>query len=113
VIRGRIRVIRYISFERRGSGRRRRIEELTSKQKKIPSGWPTDIDALSNQLYQYTLSVGNSFASAGLSPAIISIGNEITSGLLFPTGSTSSSYYNIARLLRDARGSEKHARIHG
>jgi arabinogalactan endo-1,4-beta-galactosidase len=102
VIRGRIRVIRYISFERRGSGRRRRIEELTSKQKKIPSGWPTDIDALSNQLYQYTLSVGNSFASAGLSPAIISIGNEITSGLLFPTGSTSSSYYNIARLLYSA-----------
>lgn len=67
----------------------------------IPSGWPTDIDDLSWQLYNYTLAVSNAFAAAGLSPVIISIGNEIRAGLLWPTGST-SSYYNIATLLHSA-----------
>lgn len=43
----------------------------------------------------------NSFASAGISPSIISIGNEIRNGLLWPLGNT-SSYYNIASLLHSA-----------
>jgi arabinogalactan endo-1,4-beta-galactosidase len=67
----------------------------------IPSGWPTDIDGLSWRLYNYTLEVSNAFASAGISPSIISIGNEITSGMLFPTGSTSNPY-NLAQLLHSA-----------
>ncbi|KAJ9150238.1 Arabinogalactan endo-beta-1,4-galactanase [Pleurostoma richardsiae] len=68
----------------------------------IPSGWPTDIDDLSWRLYNYTLQVSDEFQSNGLQPAIISIGNEITNGLLFPTGSKSSSVYNVARLLHSA-----------
>ncbi|KAF5671254.1 arabinogalactan endo-1,4-beta-galactosidase [Fusarium heterosporum] len=68
---------------------------------KIPSGWPTGIDDLSWRLYNYTQQVSNAFQSAGVPPAIISIGNEITAGLLFPTGST-KSYYNIGRLLNSA-----------
>ncbi|CAH0028182.1 unnamed protein product [Clonostachys rhizophaga] len=67
----------------------------------IPSGWPTAIDDLAWKLYNYTRDVSNAFSSAGVAPAIISIGNEITSGLLFPTGST-SNFYNVARLLNSA-----------
>ncbi|KAJ3547994.1 hypothetical protein NM208_g1220 [Fusarium decemcellulare] len=67
----------------------------------IPSGWPSGIDDLAWRLYNYTLQVSNAFQSAGVQPSIISIGNEITAGLLFPTGST-SSYYNIGRLLNSA-----------
>jgi arabinogalactan endo-1,4-beta-galactosidase len=67
----------------------------------IPSGWPTGIDDLSWRLYNYTLDVSNRFAARGISPSIISIGNEITSGMLFPTGSYSSPY-NLARLLNSA-----------
>ncbi|KAH6675341.1 arabinogalactan endo-1,4-beta-galactosidase [Plectosphaerella plurivora] len=67
----------------------------------IPRGWPTDIDNLSWRLYNYTRDISNAFQAAGTPPAIISIGNEITTGLLFPTGST-SSFSNLGRLLRSA-----------
>lgn len=67
----------------------------------IPSGWPTGIEDLSWKLYNYTLDVANQFQSNGIQPTIISIGNEITAGLLWPTGGT-SSYSNIARLLHSA-----------
>lgn len=65
----------------------------------IPSGWSTtDIDTLSWQLYNYTLDVSNAFAAAGVKPSIISVGNEIRGGLLFPLGSYDKPY-NLARLL--------------
>ncbi|KAI1639908.1 family 53 glycosyl hydrolase [Biscogniauxia mediterranea] len=64
----------------------------------IPSGWPTAIDDLAWEVYNYTLDVANQFAAAGISPSIISIGNEIRAGLLWPTGTT-SNFYNIAQLL--------------
>ncbi|KAI1176864.1 glycoside hydrolase family 53 protein [Nemania sp. FL0916] len=67
----------------------------------IPSGWPTDIDNLSWKLYNYTLDVSNQFAAGGYSPTIISIGNEIRGGLLWPTGKY-DQLYNIARLLNSA-----------
>jgi arabinogalactan endo-1,4-beta-galactosidase len=68
---------------------------------RIPSGWPTGIDDLAWKLYNYTQQISDAFQSAGVPPAVISIGNEITAGLLFPTGST-KSYYNIGRLLNSA-----------
>lgn len=67
----------------------------------IPSGWPTDIENLSWKLYNYTLDVMNQFQKAGIQPTIVSIGNEIRAGLLWPTGGT-SSYSNIAKLLHSA-----------
>ncbi len=67
----------------------------------IPSGWPTAIASLTWELYNYTLAVCDAFETAGLPVSIISIGNEISAGLLWPTGST-SSYYNIAELLHSA-----------
>ena len=72
-----------------------------TKWKATPSGWPSNIDDLSWELYNYTLLVSNTFAAASLAPTIISLGNEITAGLLWPLGST-SSYANIARLLHSA-----------
>jgi arabinogalactan endo-1,4-beta-galactosidase len=56
---------------------------------------------LQNSVYQYTLSVCNRFSTEGINPAIVSIGNEITAGLLWPLGGT-SSFYNIAALLHSA-----------
>ncbi|EFX05976.1 arabinogalactan endo-1,4-beta-galactosidase [Grosmannia clavigera kw1407] len=68
----------------------------------IPSGWPTAIEDLAWEVYNYTLEVADTFEKAGIQPKIISIGNEITSGLLFPTGELSKNPYNTARLLHSA-----------
>jgi arabinogalactan endo-1,4-beta-galactosidase len=66
-----------------------------------PSGWPTAIGDLAWELYNYTKQVSDAFQTAGVQPKIISIGNEITAGLLWPTGKT-TSYANIAQLLHSA-----------
>lgn len=76
----------------------------------IPSGWPTDVDNLSWKLYNYTLDASNRFQDAGVQPTIISIGNEITPGLLWPTGRT-NNWGNIARLLRSAAWGIKDSRL--
>lgn len=52
-------------------------------------------------MYNYTLEVCNTFASNSLDVEIVSIGNEIRNGLLWPLGTT-SSYSNIASLLNSA-----------
>ncbi|OQE25074.1 hypothetical protein PENSTE_c006G08638 [Penicillium steckii] len=67
-----------------------------------PSAWSTtDLDTLRWQVYNYTLEVCNTFASNSLDVSIVSIGNEIRNGLLWPLGKT-SSYSNIASLLHSA-----------
>ncbi|KAJ5157465.1 uncharacterized protein N7482_008565 [Penicillium canariense] len=67
-----------------------------------PSGWSTtDIDTLAWQLYNYTKEVCDTFAANDLTVEIVSIGNEIRSGLLWPLGKT-SSYANIGQLLHSA-----------
>lgn len=84
-----------------------------------PEGWPEEIGELETVLYDYTKSVCDAFAAEGIVPNIISIGNEIRTGLLWPTGGT-SSFENIARLLgtasravrESALGSEPRIMIH-
>ncbi|TPX08766.1 uncharacterized protein E0L32_009706 [Thyridium curvatum] len=66
-----------------------------------PAGWPSNVNDLAWKLYNYTLDACNQFQSNGIQPTIISIGNEITAGLLWPTGST-KSWGNIAKLLHSA-----------
>jgi len=66
-----------------------------------PAGWPTEIGALSNQVYTYTKDVVKAFVDQGTVVDMASIGNEITGGLLWPTGKT-SSFYNVSRLLHSA-----------
>ncbi|KAK8095950.1 uncharacterized protein PG998_002577 [Apiospora kogelbergensis] len=77
---------------------------------RIPAGWPTNADDLAWRVYNYTLDVSNQFASAGIAPKIMSIGNEITAGTLFPTGST-SNFYNLARILHSASAGIKDSRL--
>ncbi|KAM0716568.1 hypothetical protein Q7P37_008013 [Cladosporium fusiforme] len=76
-----------------------------------PSTWPStsDMDALTWKLYNYTLETTNSFASANLPIALLSIGNEITTGALFPAGELSkpNGAYNLARLLHSAAAGVK------
>jgi len=80
-----------------------------------PSGWPStsDVDTLAWRLYNHTLEVSNAFASAGLPVALLSLGNEITAGTLFPAGqiSTSSGAYNLARLLHSASAGVKDSKL--
>ena len=64
----------------------------------IPSGWPTNVGDLSWRLYNYTLDVSNTLAAEGINPTIISVGNEIRGGLLWPVGHYDNPY-NIAELL--------------
>lgn len=75
-----------------------------------PSGWPSDINNLAWELYNYTLAAANSFQDAGVQPEIVSIGNEITNGLLWPTGEA-SNWANIARLLHSAAWGLKDSRL--
>ncbi|KAH7381805.1 family 53 glycosyl hydrolase [Cadophora sp. MPI-SDFR-AT-0126] len=77
---------------------------------KIPSGWPTAVGDLAWEAYNYTLDVSNAFAAAGVPLSIVSIGNEITGGLLFPTGST-SSFYNLATILHSASSGIKYSNL--
>jgi arabinogalactan endo-1,4-beta-galactosidase len=56
------------------------------------------------------LDVGNTFANNGVPIEIISIGNEITTGLLWPLGKT-NNFYNIARLLHSASAGIKDSRL--
>ncbi|PLB36368.1 family 53 glycosyl hydrolase [Aspergillus candidus] len=64
-----------------------------------PKGWPTDdIEALTWKVYNYTTEVCNTFASNNIDVSIISIGNEIRNGLLWPLGTTDQPG-NIARIL--------------
>ncbi|PVH96775.1 glycoside hydrolase family 53 protein [Periconia macrospinosa] len=57
-----------------------------------PAAWNgLSADALGSKIYDYTKEVLNTFASNGIPLALVSIGNEITPGLLFPTGQLSAS----------------------
>lgn len=76
-----------------------------------PAGWPStdDIDALAWKLYNHTLETTNAFAAADLPIALLSLGNEITAGMLFPAGelSVSGGAYNLARMLHSASAGVK------
>ncbi|KGO76822.1 Glycoside hydrolase, superfamily [Penicillium italicum] len=81
------------------------------KAQATPSGWSTtDIGVLAGQVYDYTLNVCNTFAANNLDVEIVSIGNEIRSGLLWPLGGT-SSYSNIARILHSAAWGVKDSKL--
>jgi len=64
----------------------------------IPPGWPTTLDPLCTQVYSYIKNVTSSFVAQGTPLDVISLGNEIRNGLLWPVGTT-SSFFNIASLL--------------
>ncbi|OAL52877.1 glycosyl hydrolase 53 [Pyrenochaeta sp. DS3sAY3a] len=70
-----------------------------------PAAWKSlNREALVKQIYDYTKSVLNTFAKEGLTLSLVSIGNEITPGLLFPIGQLSNTDgpKNAAQLLKSA-----------
>ncbi|KDR70400.1 hypothetical protein GALMADRAFT_76073 [Galerina marginata CBS 339.88] len=70
----------------------------------IPSGWPKDLPSLSAQVFNYTTNVVKSFSSQGTPIKFIEIGNEINSGMLWPTGQTSTAngFSPLSQLLHSA-----------
>ncbi|KAH8722507.1 family 53 glycosyl hydrolase [Phaeosphaeriaceae sp. PMI808] len=70
-----------------------------------PAAWRSLAkDALVKQVYDYTKNVLDTFQKNGLALDIVSIGNEITPGLLFPVGQLGSGggAGNVAALLKSA-----------
>lgn len=70
-----------------------------------PQAWASlSSDALVTQIWKYTNDVMNTFANNGIKLSLVSIGNEITPGFLFPTGQLSSSGgpKMVSRLLKSA-----------
>jgi arabinogalactan endo-1,4-beta-galactosidase len=71
----------------------------------VPVAWKSLAkDALVKQVYDYTKNVMSTFQSNGIPLDIVSIGNEITAGLLFPVGKLGSGEgaANVAALLKSA-----------
>ena len=65
----------------------------------IPKAWQgLDETGLEKAVYQYTFSVMVKLMQAGLPPAMVSVGNELTNGLLWPRGKV-PDFGNIARLV--------------
>ncbi|KAJ4490284.1 arabinogalactan endo-1,4-beta-galactosidase [Lentinula aciculospora] len=68
-----------------------------------PSSWPTDLDGLNTEIYDYTNSLVTAFAAQGTPIDFLQIGNEINSGMLFPTGEISVNGYSpLSQLLHSA-----------
>ncbi|KAI0720349.1 arabinogalactan endo-1,4-beta-galactosidase [Cerioporus squamosus] len=76
----------------------------------IPSGWPTNLDGLNTQIYNYTLNLVQSFANQGTPIDILQVGNEINNGMLWPVGQTSSAgFHPLSELLHSAINGAKAA----
>jgi arabinogalactan endo-1,4-beta-galactosidase len=70
-----------------------------SKQTK-PTAWASHSFAqLLDDVYNHTFDVLNALKSAGVTPEWVQIGNEIPGGMLWPEGSNSTSFVQLAQLL--------------
>jgi arabinogalactan endo-1,4-beta-galactosidase len=79
-----------------------------------PKAWNAlSTDALVTKIYDYTKEVLDAFSTNGVPLAMVSIGNEITPGLLWPTGQLSKSDgpKNAARLLKSASKAVKESKL--
>ena len=64
-----------------------------------PRAWQgLDLAGLEQAVYQYTKEVLTTLAQANLTPAMVAVGNELSNGLLWPTGKT-PHFDAIARLV--------------
>jgi arabinogalactan endo-1,4-beta-galactosidase len=77
-----------------------------------PAAWQGfDIDDLADEIYNYTMDTMDSFQTNGVPLSLVSIGNEITAGMLWPLGEFSDNAYNLARLLHSASAGIKDSNI--
>lgn len=66
----------------------------------VPAAWPqNDVEALKDSVYNYTKRVMQEMIAAGARPDFIQLGNEITGGMLWPTG---KNWDNLAAYLTHA-----------
>lgn len=73
-------------------------------QNYAPDSWPTDVSSLSSTLRGYVSSTLESFSAAGVNLTLVALGNEVTTGFLWPTGKISNNNFaNFATLLAAAR----------
>ncbi|KAI9000792.1 arabinogalactan endo-1,4-beta-galactosidase [Trametes punicea] len=69
----------------------------------IPAGWPTDLDGLNTQIWQYTKDVVTAYSEQGTPIDILQVGNEINDGLLWPVGRISVNGIDpVSQLLHSA-----------
>lgn len=65
----------------------------------VPKAWQgMDVEALSHAVGEYTRQVLEELAQAGVKPQLVSVGNELSNGLLWPQGKT-PNYDAITRLV--------------
>lgn len=69
------------------------------KQNK-PAAWKNhSFEQLVTDVYDYTLEVMTALKDAGITPEWVQVGNEISGGMLWPDGSNSGSWTQLARLV--------------
>ncbi|KAK3112238.1 hypothetical protein LTR53_011713 [Teratosphaeriaceae sp. CCFEE 6253] len=77
-----------------------------------PAAWQGyGVQDLAGEVQNYTETVMNAFQAAGVPLAIVSIGNEITAGMLWPVGEMSASPKDLATLLHAASAGIKASRL--
>lgn len=78
-----------------------------------PPAWAgyKDVGTLKYAVYNYTLDTMNAFADAEIPLALVSIGNEITNGLLFPLGNVTKSPSNVGAILHSASAGVKDSKL--
>jgi arabinogalactan endo-1,4-beta-galactosidase len=64
----------------------RKLTRLLSSRQATPGEWPTTLDPLAETLRQYVCSTLKAFQAAGIDLALVSLGNEIRHGMLWPSG---------------------------
>ncbi|OLN88122.1 putative arabinogalactan endo-beta-1,4-galactanase A [Colletotrichum chlorophyti] len=89
----------------------------------IPAAWPTELEPLAGTLRTYVRETLVAFDAAGVTLDIVSLGNEIRHGMLWPTGYVSvdvepwtdlvSSFANFSTLFKAARAGVKDATCAG
>ncbi|WEG12438.1 arabinogalactan endo-1,4-beta-galactosidase [Pullulanibacillus sp. KACC 23026] len=84
----------------------------------VPAAWQNDtFDQLTQQVHDYTVNVIRQLGLHNAAPDMVQIGNEITSGMLWPYGKdwTSEGFDNLATLLKagisGVKANDPHAKI--
>lgn len=78
-----------------------------------PFAWPTDLNGLTSTLRSYVSNTLNTFSKAGVDLALVSLGNEIRHGMLWPLGQVDvdifpesarvANFTNLAHIYKAAR----------
>lgn len=68
-------------------------------KQRVPKAWRgLDAEELAQKVYEYTVEILERCRLEGVVPAIVSVGNEVTGGILWPFGEY-PDYKNMARLI--------------